>query len=98
MSRHQLIFVDVQQAARDNPVTFQAPSQAELDELRPGDSVKVQLGNERLWVLVLTVSSDRFTGTVDTEGLRELRHGEVIHVEPRHVLDCWRSSDNHEEA
>lgn len=57
-------FVDAQEMAANNPATFEAPTQAELDGIKPHQHVKVCTGGERFWVLVTSVDGDNITGTV----------------------------------
>jgi hypothetical protein len=48
-----IALIDAQQMAREHPDTFQAPSNDTLQDLRPGDLVKVAQITERFWVQVV---------------------------------------------
>ena len=72
-------FVNAQQMARENPETFEAPSKTELDNIKPGQPVKVSLNKERFWVLVTKVDGDNITGTIDNNLLRNnLKYGDIV--------------------
>lgn len=50
-------FSDAQKLQRDNPDSFEAPSQKELDQLKVGDVVKVSNGQERFWTIIKELKS-----------------------------------------
>ena len=90
--------VDAQEMARQFPATFEAPSQLELEALRPGVHVKVCIEfvrhnrppaqGERFWVMLAEVG-ETLTGIIDNDlvfaDLHGLVLGDQITFERRHV-------------
>lgn len=68
-------FVNAQEMHRNHPLTFDAPTEAELAGIGPGDLVKVCVEGERFWVKVTEPTAEMFTGTVDNILLCTDRHG-----------------------
>lgn len=82
-------WVDAQQMALKYPDTFDAPTADELAAIRPGMYVKINPGNERFWVMVLTHEPPKLTGTIDNNLVCTETHGlvfgNVVEFEERHV-------------
>lgn len=87
-------FLDAQQMHVEHPDTFEAPSRAELDAIRPHDLVKVCVEAERFWVVVTQHNGESLAGTVDNmlllTGLHGLAYSDAIQFETRHVLSIAR--------
>ena len=78
MTIKQPVLLNAQELARQNPVTFKAPSEKKLKALRPGDLVKVCLPvegqllgvstrAERFWVELEEVEWPLLRGRVDND-------------------------------
>jgi hypothetical protein len=82
-------FTDAQEMHRRYPSTFSAPTQAELDAVRPGDYVLAAFNHiERMWVLVTAVDGDTLAGTLSNQPVEvPRRHGDLVTLEKRHVFD-----------
>lgn len=83
--------VDVEERARQHPETFRIPSQFERQNLVPGDVVQLifrfRQGVERMWVEVRgRDESFIYEGALrNTPGNDDLRWGDAIHFQARHV-------------
>jgi len=91
--------VNARAMARKHPQTFEVPSKEEIDEITPGDRIKIATsgkGNnfaaERFWCEVEGRTMGRDTVIdclVDNELLMSdehgYRYGDMIKVEPKHV-------------
>lgn len=85
-------FEDAQRLARKYPDSFYAPTQDELNEIKPGDFIKVCASKERFWIEVSSVENERIEGKVANDLLMdELRFDDTICVELRHVYDILPS-------
>jgi uncharacterized protein YegJ (DUF2314 family) len=85
---------DAQEMHRQYPVTFQVPTEAELDAIKPGDCVKAGFidatGEERMWVLVLGTEGDRILGTLNNYPVETpMEFGQPVNMERRHVCAIW---------
>lgn len=60
-------FLDAQQMNKENPDTFWAPNQEELDSLEPGLYVKICENKERFWVHLTEVDGDKLAGRIDND-------------------------------
>jgi hypothetical protein len=82
---------DAQEIHRRNPVTFEVPTEQELDAIAPGDYVKVAFedyptGAERMWLCVQTVEGDRLTGSLSNYPTAiAMTYGDVVTFERRHI-------------
>ena len=87
---------DGAQTHREFPDTFQIPSQAERENLKPGDLAKLifrisngdEVNVERMWVQVLEVSSQSYVGVLDNDPYctNEIRSGMKVQFHPDHVI------------
>lgn len=68
-------FVNAQEMHQNHPLTFDAPTDAELAGVGPGDLVKVCVEGERFWVRVTEAAGGTLAGTVDNILLCTDRHG-----------------------
>ena len=78
--------------ARNHPETFEAPSQGELDAIKPGANVKVCYDNkERFWTLVKEVNGNQIIATVDNDLVivEEFNYPDEITFEKRHVYQIY---------
>jgi len=88
---------DGEERNREAPATFWIPTLEERVELEPGQTVKlmfrIEIGEEvhveRMWVQVKGRRDGGYVGELDNNPYctEELRAGEVVHFEPRHVID-----------
>ena len=86
-------FLDAQEQHISHPDTFDAPTQDELNRLQIGDFIKVCIHPERFWAQVTKIFGDRVVAIVDNNlvFVKEVRFGELIEVEKRHIYDIMRS-------
>ncbi|WP_435018410.1 hypothetical protein TA3x_000384 [Tundrisphaera sp. TA3] len=88
-------FVDAQQMHRDHPDTFHVPSDAELAQIAPGDSVKVCDGVERFWIIVTKATEGGLTGMVDNDLVCTDEHGlsdgDTISFDRENVYDILKA-------
>jgi hypothetical protein len=68
-------FVNAQSMAKKNPLTFEVPTNEELNTIEKGSNVKVCTGDERFWVEVDTVKGNKITGKVNNDLLNTSIHG-----------------------
>lgn len=91
------MFVDAQEMAIKYPTTFQAPDSVDLENIHPGDYVKVCALRERFWVEVSKVDGDLIEGRVDNDLVCSDEHGlvcdQMIQFEKRHVYSITLSDD-----
>jgi hypothetical protein len=91
MSVSSTDFVDVYERRRQYGPDFYLPPDARLDQLQPGDCIKVCRNDERFWVLVSDSYGTTITGTVNNQlvctGNEDLPLGTPIVCERRHVYD-----------
>lgn len=77
---------DAQKMAQRYP-DFEAPSDADLDSISPGDVVKICRNRERFWVLVHSVDGNAITGEVNNYLImNDMPVGTVIKFAKRHVF------------
>lgn len=81
-------FIDAQQMHIDNPDTFWAPSQEELDALQGGHYVKICENQERFWVELEEVDGDKLTGRVDNDlvNSHSFKYNDKISFEKKNVM------------
>lgn len=85
-------FEDAQHLAKKYRDTFFAPTQEELNDIKPGDFIKVCASKERFWIEVISVENERIEGKAANDLLMdELRFNDTICVELRHVYDILPS-------
>lgn len=91
--------VDVTERHRENPDTFEIPSQEEIDNLEIQDYCKVILNDkERIWVQITDkISKDFFKGTVENDTVFKKIHGldfkDVITFKSIHICDIFKPLD-----
>jgi hypothetical protein len=94
--RYELI--DPRPRAKSAPYTFFLPSQDEIDDIKPGDLVKLIFQSvpaspkweaEKMWVTVKEIHSAKLIGTLDNipSDMPQLKYGDSVVFEPFHVLD-----------
>jgi len=81
-------FLDAQLMHKENPDTFWAPSQEELDTLHPGHYVKICENNERFWIELDEVDGDKLMGRVDNDLVFEhsFKYNDKISFEKKNVM------------
>ena len=88
-----ITFIDAQELHRQFPSTFDAPTQTELDNLKPNDFIKVCAEGgilaERFWIKIIEVNNHNIIGMVDNKLLfyPELPIGLKISVVKSNVYD-----------
>ena len=86
-------FVDAQEMARTNPETFEVPCQKALEEVNPGDMVKVCAGGERFWVEVKCIVDEQIHAEVNNKLVCTNKHGyslgDAVQLERKHIYDIW---------
>jgi uncharacterized protein YegJ (DUF2314 family) len=81
---------------RESPETFEIPSQAKREGLRPGDLAKlifrIEIGDEvhveRMWVQVIEARPEFYVGTLDNDPYctDEIRSGMRVEFHADHVI------------
>ena len=93
INKMEVEFVDGQQMNKENPTTFEVPSQEELSGLKEGVFVKVATGGERFWVQIKNVDADEIVGIIDNDLVRTEEHGlsysDVVTFQKRNVLSIF---------
>jgi uncharacterized protein YegJ (DUF2314 family) len=94
---------DAQQRHRENPDTFEIPSEQELEKLAPSWFAKlifkINLPDdepvERMWVLIKERNGDRFVGGLENDPVSTdaLKSGERVEFELRHIIDVMSPGD-----
>lgn len=91
-------FADAQEMHRANPITFEAPTQEELDALVPEMFVKVCAGRERFWAIIQKIEGDKITAIIDNilvcSDLHGLYFRDEIEFEKRHVYGFASPKNN----
>ena len=84
-------FNDAQKMHEQYPATFEAPTQAQLDNVKSEDSVKVSHKNERFWVTVTNVEKDVITGVVDNKLIfpHPFQLGDKIVFKKKHIYTTY---------
>jgi len=96
---HRWHLGDGQHRHRQHPDTFYVPDAADLDAIRPGDSVKLMFernrqrkgwgSGDRMWVKVLEVRGDRYVGELDNLAvcIPRLCPGQIVKFRREHIID-----------
>lgn len=72
-------FENAQELKKQYPDTFYAPEPEELQQLKPGDTVKVCACQERFWAEIVAIDDGMVTARVDNHLLmRQLRYNDLI--------------------
>lgn len=82
-------WLDAQKLHRENPKTFDAPSEEELANIRKGDSVRICNGRERFWVTVTCRHGSKIWGNVDNMLVDTTKYnvGDSVVFNTKHVYD-----------
>lgn len=76
-----------------HPKTFQIPSQEELDKVKVTDIVKVEVYDERFWVIVKKIKDGEYLCTIDNDLVRTDTHGlnykDNITINQEHILGIY---------
>jgi hypothetical protein len=83
--------VDPRPAAAEAPYTFFLPPQADLDQIRGGDLVKLmfrgECGVERMWVIVTDRHDDELVGLLDNDPAElPLKLGAPVRFRTHHII------------
>lgn len=85
------IFEDAQQMQKDNPTTFYAPSQQELEKLTVNDLAKVCVQGERFWCIIKQINDQHITGEINNDLVFTHKHGlsdtDVIEFEKKNIYN-----------
>lgn len=92
--------VDVVERHEQHPDTFQIPTSAEIDALRPDDLVKLMWElpdgqGERMWVVLTSVGPERFEGRLDNEPfiVTGLEVDQMVRFGRRNIASIWSDED-----
>jgi len=86
----KLSFENAKQIQLEHPETFRRPSEKYLDNLKPGDKVKICYKKERFWVDIKLIEENNIIGTVDNElVLSELKYKDLIKFHKDNVYSIW---------
>jgi len=88
-------WVDAQQMAKDNPDTFEAPSDEELAAIEIGWTVKVCNGRERFWTEVVEKGEGYLLVKVDNMLVyrRGYNLGDILKIEKRNIYEIHSRDD-----
>ena len=90
---------DAQKQAVEVPYTFSIPSKEAIEPLEKGNKAKLVFNfksdnpeipsAEQLWVEILLVQNNKFLGQLedDPKYIQDLKCGEIIEFEERHIID-----------
>ena len=90
---------DAQKLAEELPSTFSKPSKEAIEPLEKGNKAKLIFScksdgqetpiEEQLWVEILLVQNNKLLGQLedDPKYIKDLRCGEIIEFEERHIID-----------
>lgn len=80
--------LDAKAQHKKHPETFEAPSDAALKKIKPGNFVKVARNNERFWVRVTGFQKRRIHGAVynKLDNNDDLPLGTAIFFQKKHIL------------
>lgn len=84
-------FVDAQQMHKDNPTTFDAPSQQELDDLKVEDTVKLSLNCERFWVEITAINGETLKGRIANDLVfdQPFKCDDIIKFRKNHIYNIY---------
>ena len=86
-------FEDAQALHQLHPDTFEAPTPEDLQDLKPGDFVKVCALRERFWAEVIAVETGVITARVDNNLImNELSYNDTIRIKPENIYDILKPS------
>jgi|GEM_PF-980014 len=89
---------DAQKLADEYPYTFHKPSSQGVEQLRPGDRIKLIFnfktddseapGAERMWVEIREISNEKFEGVLDNDPayITDLKCGDPVTFAEKHVI------------
>jgi len=82
-------WVDAQQMAKENPETFEAPTDEELAAIEVGWTVKVSNGRERFWTEVVEKGDGYLLVKVDNMlvYMRGYNLGDILRIEERNIYE-----------
>lgn len=85
-------FIDAQAMHQKHPDTFNAPTAAELQSIKPNCQVKIAHNQERFWVTVTKVDGNQVEGVVDNQLVMDhpFDFGDTVCFHKRHVYDCMQ--------
>ena len=88
-------WVDAQQMAKENPETFEAPTEQELEAIEVGWTVKVSNGQERFWNEVLEKGDGYLLVKVDNMLVyrRGYNLGDILKIEKRNIYEIHSRDD-----
>ena len=91
------MFADIQKKAKDEPDTTYVPKQRELDLVKVGSHVHVQLGRyEQIRIKVTGMEDEKIQGFVDMHPLaKKLNHRDKVEFEMRHIANVCGGSFQH---
>jgi len=92
-------WVDAQQMAKENPETFEAPTEEELEAIEVGWTVKVCNGQERFWTEVVEKGDGYLLVKVDNMLVyrRGYNLGDILKIENRNIYEIHSRDDLNEQ-
>lgn len=84
-------FLDARESNKNNPDTFHIFDEEHYQELKVGDSVKVQLKKESFWVDVTEIVDGKITGMINSFLLinRHLKVHDKVNFQFKNILDIF---------
>jgi len=83
-------FINAVERNKQNPDTFQIPSEEQLDKMEPGFHIKIGHSEERFWAEVSSIEdSGSIYAIVDNDLVFEhpFKYGDKILVQRCHIMD-----------
>lgn len=99
---------DAEIIAKAAKYTFYKPSQSLINKLKVGHLVKLifrfetetsnQPGAERMWVEIIEIGDEKFTGTLanDPYYIKDLKYKDVLEFEAKHIIQVYELDDDEE--
>jgi len=85
--------VDAQQMAKDNPKTFEAPKEVDLNFLADGAYVKICVDRERFWTIIKEIENDVIVAEINNHLVFSDEHGlydgDIVMFEKRHIYSIY---------
>lgn len=82
-------WVDAQEMHRNNPNTFYAPSEEEINNIEKGFTVKISNGQERFWNEVVEINNNHLLVKIDNQlvGNKGYNYGDILWIEKKNIFD-----------
>jgi hypothetical protein len=72
---HKIQFTDAYEIHKENPTTFEIPTEEEINSIKIGSFIKVCAGRERFWVKVSKIEDNVYQGNINNHLMLTNEHG-----------------------